>query len=193
MGRLARRLGGAVAIAGIAACGGRSDGVPAGFDVATEFARVRAAQGDLTAARERLDRARAEAAAGPAAAARGTASALDAQAAFDRAYARQQRALAVFLNRALNAAPGRPETRAALALYADSAVANARFLLERGGDRAQAIRILDPPQRAYRALGLQPPPELAATLDEARRAPAATPTPLPTVAEPGRRRRRPHR
>lgn len=190
MGRLARRLGGAVAIAAIAACGGRSDGVPAGFDVATEFARVRAAQGDLTAARERLDRARAEAAAG---AAPSPASALDAQAAFDRAYARQQRALAVFLNRALNAAPGRPETRAALALYAESAVANARFLLERGGDRAQVIRILDAPQRAYRALGLQPPPELTATLDEARRAPAATPTPLPTVGEPGRRRRRPHR
>ena len=180
-------------MAALVACGGRPERIPADFDLAGEYAKVRAAHANQSAARETLDRVMAGAPTGPAAGGVIPASVRDAQAAFDRAYAREQRALAVFLNRALNAAPGRPETRAALALYAESAVANARFLLDRGGDRARAVEILEAAQRAYRAIGLPLPTDLTATLDEARRAPALVPTPVPAAADPGRRAHHPHR
>ncbi len=150
------------------------------------FARVKAARADLVAARQALDRTHAEIAGGA-----GDASVLrQAQAAFETAYTRDQKLLAAFLNVALNDSPDSPETREALALYAESAVENARFFLHQARDGHKAVQALEPAERCYRVLGLPVPGDLAATLAEARGFQASPPTPPPTAAPRAARRPR---
>ncbi len=169
-----------------AACGSRPEPASARFDAAAEFAKVTAVHARFAAARDRLERAQAPGPSGPPG---GDALVRDAAAGYDAAFTRDQLVLAAFLNQALNLAPERPETREALGLYADAAIANARFLLDRGGDARQALEPLTAAERAYNALGVPVPARLAAAAAEARRppAPAATPTRAP---RPSRRHRR---
>lgn len=171
-----------------AACGGRPEPAPVRFDAAAEFAKVAAVHARFASARDRLERAQSQAP-GPSGSPGDAALVREAAAAYDAAFARDQLVLAAFLNQALNLAPKRPETREALALYADAAVANARFLLDRGGDARQALEPLTAAERAYNALGVPVPARLTAAAAEARRppTPAATPTPGP---RPNRRHHR---
>jgi hypothetical protein len=184
-----RRAGGGVLLVLATACGGRPEPASGRFDAAAEFAKVTAAHAQFAAARDRLERAQAP---GPPGTSGGTALSREAAAAYDAAFTRDQLALAAFLNQALNVAPDRPETREALGWYADAAVANARYLLDRGGDARQALEPLTAAARAYGALGLPVPARLAAAEQEARRppAPAATPTTAAPAPRPRRRRRR---
>ncbi len=161
----------------VLACGGDPAARRPGLDVAAEFATVTAARGELASARARLERAGAAGATGP--------ELRDAQAAFDAAYGRSQRALARFLTIAVNQAPGRPETRAALDLYAGDAVANARYLVDHDGDRVRARADLARALRAYAILGLPPPQRVAAAVEELDRAPRPTPTPAAGPAPGG--------
>ena len=174
----------------IAACGCRPDAGPAPFDVAAEFAKVTEAHTAFAAARGRLERAGSPAPAGNGVADTGD-RAHEALSAYDAAYANEQRVLTAFLNQALNVAPARPETRQALAMYADAAVANAGYLARNGGDDRQARPALAAADRAYRALGIPPPATLTAALATADRPPA--PTPTPTATAPRRRPARRHR
>ncbi len=170
------------------ACGSRSEPASARFDAAAEFAKVAVVHAKFASARERLESAQAPV---PSGSPGGAALAREAAAAYDAAFTRDQLALAAFLNQALNLAPDRPETREALGLYAEAAVANARYLLDRGGDVRQALEPLIAAERAYSTLGVPVPAHLAATLAEARRPPA--PTATPTAAAPAPRPRRRHR
>ncbi len=174
----------------VAACGRRPDAGPAPFDVAAEFAKVTAAHAAFAAARGRLDRAGSPPPAGNGGADTGE-RVRQAQAAYDAAYANEQRVLAGFLNQALNLGPARPETRQALAMYGDAAVANAAYLARNGGDGRQARPALAAADRAYRALGIPPPAALTTALAAADRPPA--PTPTPTATTPPRRSTRRHR
>lgn len=171
-----------------AACGGRPEPASARFDAAAEFAKVAAVHAQFASARDRLERAQAP---GPSGSPGGAALAREAAAAYDAAFARDQLVLAAFLNQALNLAPDRPETREALGLYADAAIANARHLLDRGGDARQALEPLIAAERAYNTLGAPVPARLAAAVTEARRPP--TPTATPTATAPAPRPRRRHR
>jgi hypothetical protein len=150
------------------------------------FARVKEARAELVAARQVLDRARAVT--------RGAvpdAGVLrQAQAAFEAAYTRDQKLLAAFLNVALNDSPDSPETRDALALYAQSAVENARFFLHQARDGHKAVQALEPAERCYLALGLPIPLDVATTLAEARGFQGSPPTPPPTAAPRAARRPR---
>jgi hypothetical protein len=96
-----------------------------------------------------------------------------ARARFDAAYEHDQKVLAVFLTLAVNERPNAHETREALRLYEQRAVANARWLLDHGGDPARALHVLESAERPFRALGVALPPELAAALADARRRPMA--------------------
>jgi len=155
------------------ACGPGSGTSASRFDVAAEFTRVTAARTELSSARDRLARATASApGAGPA----GERELSDARAAFDAAYDNGQRVLARFLTVALNQAPERPETRAALDLYAADAVANARYVLDHDGNRDAALADLQGAGRAYAALGLAAPAQLAAAIDLLASAPRPTPS-----------------
>ena len=166
-----------LAVAGalaLACCGPQSGGRP-GQDLAAQFASVRLARAELLAARATLERAQAGSGGAPP-----DAGALHrAQAAFEAAYAREQKLLAAFLNVALNEHPDRPETREALAMYTESAVENARYLLGPAGDGRRAVEVLEAAERCYRALGLPAPDALANTLAQARRFQAAPPAPSP--------------
>ncbi len=170
-----------------AACGGRPRPASAQFDAAAEFAKVTAAHAQFVSARERLDRAQASA---PPGTQEGTAIVREAEAGYDDAYARDQLLLAAFLNQALNLAPDRAETREALALYADAAVANLRHLLARGGEAQRALEPLTAAERAYRTLGIPVPAGLAAALAAAKRPPAPTATPTAAAPAPRSNRRR---
>ncbi len=166
-----------------AACGRAPSESPSGFDVAAEFAKVTAARATAAAARGRL-------------AATPVPGGGDAHAEFDAAYARSQRLLARFLTVALNEAPGRPETKAALDLYAGDAVANANYAFEHDGNRTAALADLARARRAYEALGVAAPPAVAAAIDRLGREPRPTPTVSPAPApgagaRPSRRHRRP--
>jgi hypothetical protein len=185
-----RWVGGAAAIVIAAACGRRPEAGPASFDVAAEFTKVTAAHAAFVAARGRLERAGSPATGGDGDAASGD-RVRESQAAYDVAYANEQRVLAAFLNQALNLAPARPETRQALAMYADAAAVNAGYLARNGGDGRQALPALAAADRAYRALGIPPPAALSAALAEAGRPQA--PTPTPTATAPPRRPARRHR
>lgn len=171
------------------ACGGRPEPASGRFDAAAEFAKVMAVHAQFASARDRLECAQAP---GPPGSPGETALSREAAAAYDAAFTRDQLALAAFLNQALNLAPDRPETREALGLYADAAVANARYLLDRGGDARQALEPLTAAERAYGVLGVPVPARLAAAAAEARRppAPAATPTTAAPTPRPRRRHRR---
>ena len=173
-----------------AACGSRPGPAATRFDAAAEFAKVTAVHARFVAARDRLaslgSHAPDPSPAGDAAARR-----REAETAYDAAFVRDQLALATFLNQALNLAPDRPETREALALYADAAIANARALLGRGGDVQRALAPLAAAQRAYSVLGIPVPARLAAAVAEAKRPPAPTATPgtAAPASRPRRRRR----
>src|SRR5664280_116938 len=171
-----------------AACGGRPEPTSARFDAAAEFAKVAAVHARFAAARDRLERAQLQAP-GPSGSPGEAVLVREAATAYDAAFARDQLVLAAFLNQALNLAPERPETREALALYAEAAVANARFLLDRGGDHRQALEPLTVAERAYTVLGVPVPARLVAAAAEARRPPASTVTPTP-APRPSHRRRR---
>jgi len=157
------------------ACASRSDDLPSGFDIVSEFAKVTSAEAELSTARERLDSAQT----GPPGSdvAQGSAEVRlkGAQAAFDAAYARNQRVLAGFLNVALNEAPDRSETKDALDLYARDAVSNGRYTAEHGGDRAAPLKALADVERAYRALGLGVPREVASEMEDLHHNPIPTP------------------
>jgi hypothetical protein len=170
-------------------CGGQTPGTGHGSQAIAEFARVRAARAEFVAAREALDRVQAEAREG-----RADAEAVRrAQSAFNAAYTRDQKALAAFLTVALNERPGTPETREALGLYAEAAVANARLLLVRDGNARRAAEVLHDADRLFRALNLPVPNDLAAALVEARRAQASPSTATPTPPRASASLARPHR
>jgi hypothetical protein len=177
-------------------CGGQTHGTGHGSQASAGFASVRAARAELLAAREALGRVEAEARDG-----RADALALrSGRSAFDAAYARDQHVLATFLTVALNERPGAPETREALGFYADAAVANARILLDRGGEARRAVEVLEDTDRLFRALNLPIPNDLGEALVGARRAQATPPTATPTppresasLARPHRRTARSHR
>jgi hypothetical protein len=168
-------------------CGRQTRRTGYGSQAIAGFARVKAARAEGVAAREALDRIRAEAREGRADAVR------RAQSAFNAAYTREQKVLAAFLTVVLNEAPGTPETREALGLYADAAVANARILLDRGGEARRAVEVLEGADRLFRALNLPVPSDLAATLVEARRAQGSPPTATPTPPRESAPLPRPHR
>jgi len=170
-------------------CGGQPRGTGHGSQAIAEFARVRAARADFVAAREALDRVQAEAWEGSADAE----AVRRAQSAFNAAYTRDQKVLATFLTVALNERPGEPETREALGLYADAAVANARIILDRGGEARRAVEVLEDADRLLRALNLPVPNDLAATLVEARRAQGSPPTATPTPPRESASLAHPHR
>ena len=190
MGLVTHRLAAAALLVLAFGCGGQSPGTSRQAQPSAEFAKVKTAHAEFVAARGTLERAQAEARAG------GVDSNVLRQARFrfDSAYARYQKALAAFLSVALNERPANPETREALGLYADAAVANARILLDRGADRRRALEVLEGAERPFRALGLPVPTELATTLEEARRAQGSPPTATPTTgnrASQAPRHRRP--
>ena len=189
MGSTTRHLTVGSALALAFACGGQTRGTGYGSQANAELARVRAARAEFVAARQALDRVQAEAREGSV-----DAEAIRrAQSAFDAAYTRDQKVLAVFLTVALNQRPRAPETREALGLYADAAVANARILLDRGGQARRAAEVLEDADRLFRALNLPVPNDLAAALAEARRAQASSPTATPTPPRESASLARPHR
>jgi hypothetical protein len=150
-------------------CGrGRTDAPSVGtprFDLAD----VTAAHGEFLAAKRALADIEARGATADGAALRA------ARARFDAAYERDQKVLAVFLTLAVNQRPEASQTHDALRLYAESAVAAARVLIDRGGDAARAVAVLEGAERPFRALGLAVPPGLAAALEQARRQQAGRP------------------
>jgi hypothetical protein len=170
-------------------CGGQTHANGHGSQATAEFGRVRAARAEFVAASEALDRVQAEAREG-----RVDAEAVRrAQSTFTVAYTRDQKVLAAFLTVALNERPGEPETREALGLYADAAVANARIVLDRGGDARRALEVLEDADHLFRALNLPVPNELAATLGKARRAQGSPPTATPTPPRESASLARPYR
>lgn len=180
----------------VVACGGGSETPAPHFDVSGEYAKVIAARARLTSASKQLDHAQ-PGISGPATSPDISATDLtEARTAFDAAYAENQKVLARFLSMALNEAPERPETKEALDSFARDAVANARYVLDHAADRTKALEALARVERAYHELGLVVPHDLAAVLEEMRRAPQvrSTPTAVPTPAGLARpARRRPHR
>lgn len=86
-------------------------------------------------------------------------------AAFEAAYLTDQATLTDFLNTSLAAAPRSPQTRAALDLYAQSAVHYARDIVETAGDYRRAVELLETARGYYAGVGVPPPRSLAATLE----------------------------
>ena len=91
-----------------------------------------------------------------------------AEAAFETAYASDQAALAEFLNQALNARPGAASTLAALRLYADSALRNARDYIAGSGDYRRAGELLETARGYYDAVSATPPADLVDAIAHAR-------------------------
>lgn len=163
MGHTTRALGTAGTLLLAVCCGADRRDAATGGGAISGFRRVKAAHEAFVTAGKAL--AEAEARGGTA-----DSDALRAaRARFDTAYERDQKTLAVFLTVAVNEWPNARETREALALYATSAVANARLLLDRGGDPGHAVEMLEGAGYPFRVLGLPPPPELVTSLAEARR------------------------
>jgi hypothetical protein len=167
------------------ACAGRPGELPSGFDIASEFAKVTSAQAELSTTRENLDSAQTGTPGPDVVPGSADVRLRQAQAAFDSAYARSQKVLARFLNVALNEAPGRPETRQALDFYARDAVSNGRYAFEHGGDRTAVIKALADAKRAYLALGLGVPCQLASAMEELRRTPPPIAQALATPSAAG--------
>ena len=170
-------IAGAVLLA--ASCGGGSPAAKSNGTDRFDFAAVTASHGEFLAARKELADIEA----------RGedvdTESLRAARARFDATYERDQKVLAVFLTLAVNERPDARETREGLRLYAESAVADARVLIDRGGDPARAVEVLDRAERPFRALGLAPPPGVVAGLEEARRRQAQHPATARTAPPAG--------
>jgi hypothetical protein len=91
-----------------------------------------------------------------------------ADAAFDAAWATDQADLAEFLNTALAAAPQAPETRAALDLYAESAMRYAAQIVGTRGDYRRASELLDTARGYFLDAQLAPPQPLDEALQRAR-------------------------
>jgi hypothetical protein len=91
-----------------------------------------------------------------------------AEAQFESAYGADQSALADFLNEALNSRPGADSTLAALRLYLDSALRNARDFIAHSGDYRRAIELLETARSYYEAVGAGVPADLSAALASAR-------------------------
>ena len=160
-------IAGAVLIA--TSCGGSSPAAKSNGTDRFDFAAVTAAHGEFLAARKEL--ADLEAWGGDVDAE----SLRSARARFDATYERDQKVLAVFLTLAVNERPDARETREGLRLFAESAVADARVLIDHGGDPARAVAVLERAEKPFRALGLVPPPAVVAGLEEARRRQARSP------------------
>ncbi len=163
----------------VLSCGGDGAGAPPGGGTSASFARVQEAHEGFVAASAGLAEAEARSASEDPEVLRA------ARAGFDAAYRREQKVLALFLTFALNERPHSRETLEALALYAKSATANAGLLLRRGGDPARAVECLEGAERAFRALGLPPPPEVVRGLAEARQRVAGGGSAAPDAARPG--------
>lgn len=178
--RLARLTVAIAVVAGLAlGCGPKKDKTPA-FDAAGEFAKVKAARTELTAARDQLNTLRNEMAPlqdleqlSPQQSARK--SELDtqikqAQTKFDDAFNNDQSLLSAFLNVMLNdeTLRGSSETRQALALYAQESLLNARDFMDRAGDYRRAIELLETAEGYFTAVNATPPAELLAAKNEAK-------------------------
>ena len=194
MGPVTHRLAAAALLVLAFGCGGQSPGAARQAQPSAEFAKVKTARAELATALGALERAQAE----PRAGGVDSEAVWQARSGFDSAHARYQKTLAAFLAVALNERPANPETREALGLYADAAVANARIFLDRAADGRRALEVLEGAERPFRALGLAVPTELAATIEEARRVQGSPPTATATPttrnrASQGPRHRRPAR
>lgn len=178
--RLARLTVAIVLVAGLGlGCGAKKDKAPA-FDLAGEFAKVKAARSELTTVREQLGKLRQELTQlqaiekpTPEQAARKTAleaQLKQAQSAFDEAFNNDQSVLSAFLNVVLNdeALRGSSETRQALALYAQESLLNARDFMDRAGDYRRAIELIETAEGYFTAINATPPPELLTAKAEAK-------------------------
>lgn len=153
-------------------CGGGTEEKAATFDVAGEFAKVQQARSALDGARSGLEALRAEleslkgkanlAATETARKAELESQLPGAQRAFDEAYESDQNALSAFLNLALNEETVRsaPQTREALRLYADGAIANASNFMNVSGDYGKAIDILQTAESYFEFAGAAVPENL---------------------------------
>lgn len=169
-----------LALTVVLGCGGDTKDKAAATDIAGEFAKVQQARGALDAARSTLETLRAEVdalkgktnlAADEAARKADLESQLPgAQRAFDEAYESDQDALSAFLNLVLNdeALKGAPQTRDALRLYADGAIANASNFMDVSGDFGKAIDILQTAESYFEFAGAPVPDNLRGALERAR-------------------------
>lgn len=161
-------------------CGGGGQEEKSKVDVAAEFGKVQQAHTALEEARRTLDALRGELnalkdkprleAAEAARKAELEAQLPAAQRTFDEAYEADQNAISNFLNLTLNdeALKGAPQTREALRLYADGAVANARNFMDLSGDYGKAIDILQNAVTYFEFAGAPLPENLQETLARAR-------------------------
>ncbi len=161
-------------------CGGSTKEQSATADVAGEFAKVQQARKSLDAARSNLATLRSEldalkVKANLAADEAGRKAELEsqlpaAQRAVDAAYESDQDALSAFLNLVLNdeALKNSSQTREALRLYADGAIANAGSFMDVSGDYGKAIDILQTAASYFEFAGAPVPENLQSALDQAR-------------------------
>jgi hypothetical protein len=149
------------------------------FDLRAEYSKVRAAREVVEAAHARLDEAKARPTPAPGRPLTGaTTDITELQADYNRAYEADQQVLAAFLSFAINRYPRAAETRAAVRLYVEDALQNARFVLEYRGVYQQASELLLAAESLCHATGTPPPAELTRLLGElARRANETRSTP----------------
>ncbi len=169
-----------VALTVVLGCGGSTKEKAATADVAGEFAKVQQARSALDAARSKLANVRAEldalkSKANLAADEAGRKAQLEAQLseaqrAYDAAYESDQNALSSFLNLVLNddALKTAPQTRQALRLYADGALANANSFMDVSGEYGKAIDILQNAKSYYDFAGVPVPEDVQAALQRAQ-------------------------
>lgn len=170
-----------LALTVVLGCGGSTKEQEASADVAGEFGKVQQAHGALDAARSALTNLRAEL---DALKAKGNLTTEEtarkgeleaqlpgAQRAFDAAYENDQNALSNFLNVALNdeAMKNAPQTREALRLYADGAIANANNFMEVSGEYSKAIDVLQTAASYFEFIEAPVPEDLQAALEHAKR------------------------
>lgn len=153
-------------------CAGDSEKKAASPDITAEFAKVQQARSALEAARNSLEslrgelntlKAKARLSAEESARKAELESQLPAaERAFEEAYDEDQSALSNFLTSALNddALKTAPQTRQALRLYADEALRNAHDRVEKSGDYAKAIEILQTAESYYEFAGIEVPQDL---------------------------------
>lgn len=162
-------------------CAADSEKKAASPDIAAEFVKVQQARSALEAARSSLEAVRAEL---NALMAKGRLSAEEterkaelesrlsaAERAFEEAYDKDQSVLSSFLTFALNddALKSAPQTRQALRLYADEALLNARDRVDKSGDYAKAIEILQTAESYYEFAELAVPQDLRESREQAQR------------------------
>jgi len=160
------------------ACSSKQEVPPAAAAATADLARIRAARGELEGAWNALDALRDEADALDAkqrptaeeSARRAELGTLikGAEAQFETAYGADQSALAEFLNEALNTRPDDASTLAALRLYADSAIRNARDFVDHSGDYRRAIELLETARSYYEAVAAAVPADLTAAMAATR-------------------------